>query len=417
MRILTLPDMATFLALGAKGESLPNGDMLLSFEGTSVRMHADDYSLAKRVAAKIRAALPKGALSFGSVVAARNDAHRMIVDEVLKPGAKRLLFYPALNEGSSFWRCVMPTVALNQGKRISAMMTRQRFGREALDADVVVIQIDHTPAAQTFAERLQALGKKVVYDLDDAFDALEPWHPQYAYYSQPRTQDAVKAMMKLADAVSVSTQVLAARYADVGAKRIEVMPNLIDVGRWPRSIPRNDRKGFRILWAASASHAGDMDIAAPAVVEFLKAHSDAGIVFFGPAPMIPGLPATQVEYVPYVDFSEYPATLAAIDADVAIAPLANCEFNRAKSPIRVLEYWATGYPVVAADLAPYRILRHGEEGLLCADGDDWRNALEALYRDETKRQLLREAGFNAVRFYDSHDPENYGKFEDFYHSL
>jgi len=40
--------------------------------------------------------------------------------------------------------------------------------------------------------------------------------------------------------------------------------------------------------------------------------------------------------------------------DVAIAPLALHDFNRCKSPIKLLEYGALGIPVICTDIEPYR---------------------------------------------------------------
>ena len=55
-----------------------------------------------------------------------------------------------------------------------------------------------------------------------------------------------------------------------------------------------------------------------------------------------------------VSFDEYPAGLAALDLDLAIAPLEINRFNAAKSNLRLLEYGAVGYPVICTDIEPYR---------------------------------------------------------------
>ena len=56
-----------------------------------------------------------------------------------------------------------------------------------------------------------------------------------------------------------------------------------------------------------------------------------------------------------VPFDRYSATLAALDLDLAIAPLAANEFNDAKSTVKLLEeYGAMGLPVLASDRRPYR---------------------------------------------------------------
>ena len=50
----------------------------------------------------------------------------------------------------------------------------------------------------------------------------------------------------------------------------------------------------------------------------------------------------------------YPARLARMNLDIAVAPLVDHPFNRAKSALKLLEYGALALPVVATDIEPYR---------------------------------------------------------------
>ena len=52
--------------------------------------------------------------------------------------------------------------------------------------------------------------------------------------------------------------------------------------------------------------------------------------------------------------AQYPAALARLNLDLAIAPLEQNLFNECKSNLRLLEYGACGYPVVCSDVGPYR---------------------------------------------------------------
>jgi hypothetical protein len=60
------------------------------------------------------------------------------------------------------------------------------------------------------------------------------------------------------------------------------------------------------------------------------------------------------EIHPPVAIADYPAALAALNLDVAIAPLEINAFNEAKSNLKLLEYGALGYPVVCSDIVPYQ---------------------------------------------------------------
>jgi glycosyltransferase involved in cell wall biosynthesis len=398
LKAITLPEVVVKLALGAASRA--NGDQVeILFEGESIRMHREDFDLASRVSARVRAQMPKR-LSPGGVIKATALAHKGISDELFRPGAVRVLYYSTMSKASAFYRCLMPMYALNMSGKAVAHASAARFGREALDYDVIVIQIDNSPSALEFVKALQGMGKKVVYEVDDAFDCLEPWHPQYASYGQPARQAAIQAMMRQADAVQVSTQWLANRYCSI-ANRIEVVPNMVELAAWPKA-DRLRRDGlWRVLWAGSPSHSGDLAEVVPALGRFARAHPDVRIVLFGQEIKDDRIPAGQVENIPWCEFEEYPFKLAAVDADVAIAPLADIPFNCGKSNLRILQYWATGYPVIASDVGPYRdAIVESRAGLLCRTEEDWSGALESTYRNTPSCGALSMAGGEVVKAWD-----------------
>ena len=55
-----------------------------------------------------------------------------------------------------------------------------------------------------------------------------------------------------------------------------------------------------------------------------------------------------------IDIESYPAALAALDLDLALAPLEQNLFNECKSNLRLLEYGACGFPVVCTDIRCYQ---------------------------------------------------------------
>lgn len=410
---LTLPEVVAKLVLGAQARRIED-QVAIGFEGDQVVMHEEDFALASRVADRLRARMPRR-VTPGTVITLVGQAQKAVSDELFRPGAVRVLYYSTMSKASAFYRCLMPMYALNMGGRAVAHASSARFGREALDYDVVVIQIDNSPSVLEFTVALQAQGKKVVYEIDDAFDCLEPWHPQYASYGQPARQEAIRAMMAQADAVQVSTGWLADRYRS-HAKRVEVVPNMVELASWPRA-DRLRRDGlFKVLWAGSPSHSGDLEVVIPAMGRFLSNHKDARLVLFGQTIKDARLPADQVEIVDFCEFEEYPFKLASIDADVALAPLAGVAFNLGKSNLRLLQYWASGYPVVASDVGPYAAaIKASENGILCADEQDWGEALEDLHGNSHLRATLADAGFESVKAYDVLPHAK--KIEAFYSSL
>jgi hypothetical protein len=131
---------------------------------------------------------------------------------------------------------------------------------------------------------------------------------------------------------------------------IRVVPNYLERSRWGNlQPPKKERRKPRVGWAGAQQHQGDLEFILP-VVEATA--NEVDWIFMGLCP--PKLRYHVAEVHNAVAFDEYPTGLAALDLDLAIAPLELNRFNSAKSNLRLLEYGAVSYPVIATDVLPYR---------------------------------------------------------------
>ena len=394
LKTSVIPEIAVKLILGGK-VSVDGDQVYVKFEDDTLHMHEEDLALAKRVAGRLVSTLPRK-ITPGVVVSAMSAAHRFTADEVFSGRVTRVIYYPAPAEASAWYRCVIPSLVLNAGGKIHSYVTRTRIAREALDFDVIVIQLDFSPSALKFAKSLQSMGKKVVFEIDDAFDALEEWHPGYEHLKQSGVQDQVKAMIANADMVTVTTPYLKERYAQY-AKRIEVIPNCLPLHDWPKAEP-NTSGTFRVLWAGSPSHYGDLAEVGRVLQDFATGRPEVRLVFFGRRPVeLDGI--LSIEFHEWVEFKDFPQKLADLKADVAIAPLSDVPFNHAKSNLRLIQYGATGYPVIASDVGHYS---ETGKGLipLCKTPSDWREALEFMYANPDFRKLMAKKSMEFAQKYD-----------------
>jgi hypothetical protein len=89
------------------------------------------------------------------------------------------------------------------------------------------------------------------------------------------------------------------------------------------------------------------------IFEVVKATAkEVDWVFLGMCPK--AIRAEAAEYHLGVDLDDYPAKLASLNLDLAVAPLEDVPFNHGKSHLRLLEYGVLGYPVICTDITPYR---------------------------------------------------------------
>jgi hypothetical protein len=165
-------------------------------------------------------------------------------------------------------------------------------------------------------------------------------------------KDILKSLRKavaLADRFVVSTAPLAEQFADLHAD-IRVVANRLPVDWWG-GLAGQRRKGAkpRVGWAGGSGHRGDLELIAEVVRELA---GEVEWVFLGMCPE--KLRRYVHEFHDGVPIEQYPAKLAALDLDLALAPLEDNVFNACKSNLRLLEYGACGFPVVCSDIVCYR---------------------------------------------------------------
>lgn len=275
------------------------------------------------------------------------------------------------------------------------------------------------------------LGLKIAVDYDDLHFNCSPWNPKYRQfgieeveYTDPETKETkwlwkdgkdgfdIKAnkfkfntfqkALRDVDVVTTTTLYLSQALHEIEPEaNIRVMPNAIDFEQWkPLDVRDKFQDKFRFGWAVSGSHGEDWVMIRPVLLEFLKSHPDAKFVAIGDTYMDvkKGLNEVreQIEWYPWSDLWEghYQLRMPMLGLDAGIAPLADTEFNRCKSPLKWEEYTAFGWPTIAQNMEPYSShIQQGQTGLLCSTKEEWLLALNQLYADVGLRKKLR---FNAL---------------------
>ena len=129
-----------------------------------------------------------------------------------------------------------------------------------------------------------------------------------------------------------------------------VVENRLPLPWWrDRQGQRRQGKRPRVGWGGGGGHQGDLEM----IEEVIKAlATEVEWVFFGMCPE--SLQPYVHEFHPGVPIDLYPAKLAGLNLDLALAPLEDNLFNQCKSNLRLLEYGACGFPVVCSDVRPYQ---------------------------------------------------------------
>jgi O-antigen biosynthesis protein len=263
-----------------------------------------------------------------------------------------VLAHPADPFGCGNYRVIKPFSALKEGGMVDGMMSiglLQVPDLERLDPDVIVLQ------RQIGDERLDAMRriKKfsrafTIYELDDYLPNL----PLKSVHRAQMPKDILKSLRKglsFVDRFTVSTAPLAEAFAGLHGD-IRVVENRLPLDWWSGLTSKRQRgRKPRVGWAGGVSHTGDLELITDVVKELA---GEVEWVFMGMCPEIIRPYVHEMHVGVAIDL--YPAALASLDLDLALAPVEQNLFNECKSNLRLLEYGACGFPVICSDLVCYR---------------------------------------------------------------
>jgi GT2 family glycosyltransferase len=189
-----------------------------------------------------------------------------------------------------------------------------------------------------------------IYSLDDLITDIPLGSHVHKKLPSALITERLRLGLAASDRLIVSSEPLAEAYRGM-IDDIRLLPNMLDGNVW-NNLPTQRRRGakLRVGWAGAQQHAADLQF----MLEVVKATcQEVDWIFFG---MMPTGAAPYVkEFHEFVHrFADYPAKLASLDLDLAVAPLEIHPFNEAKSNLRLLEYGILGWPVICTDIFPYR---------------------------------------------------------------
>ncbi len=275
-----------------------------------------------------------------------------------------------------------------------------------LDSDVFVLHrefADYAIRCNAVAAA-RALGKPIVFELDDLLINVPESNPNHRYCTSIRSN--VLSMLCEADFVTVTTEPLR-RYleeAEPMAKgKTYVLPNYINLDIWDgaKPPPPESPKPFVIGWFGTATHDEDLAIIKPAIVELARKYRDRLIFkFWGYLPKdLEGIPGVQLVRGSQPDLRLHARDVVNSRIDLALAPLMDHPFNHAKSDLKWLEYSICYIPAIYSTLSPYTAsVKHGETGWLADNRPElWVEAIESLMRDDDLRRKIAVQAHNEVR--------------------
>lgn len=211
--------------------------------------------------------------------------------------------------------------------------------------DLIVFQQVAGRAWLEVIKALQAMGKTVVYEVDDWLHGVASVKGHdFRKRFDKQALAGYEMCMKAADALIVSSDFIARAYRSFN-RRVFVCRNGIDASRY--KLTRPARPTVNIGWAGATGHDDAMVPWLRAVTSVMLDFPQTCFVTIGQRYADSFRPAfgARALSVPFTAIEQYPAAMTMLD--IALAPVGPGGFHKAKSDLRWLEASALGIPVVA----------------------------------------------------------------------
>ncbi len=272
-----------------------------------------------------------------------------------------------------------------------------------LMTDVILVQREFpSPATMPLLKKLKALGKKFVYDTDDAFHLIPEHHTKSQHRDKAKD---IFEFARIADLIVVSTKVLANEFKPYG--KVQVFPNLLSPLLWNqeviniRKVKQTEHdKPLRIGVVGGENHRDDFEIIKKAISSIAKinqnikwvAYGSEAISLFESIPECSGFDSNKTNYY----YPMHPTRLAELDLNIALVPLVDDSFNSCISNLKFLEFGFLGIATVFSNVVSYNAtVVDGETGVLVKNTTQaWIDAIQKLIHDQSLREKI---GANAQK--------------------
>lgn len=276
------------------------------------------------------------------------------------------------------------------GALLQAYAQRCRWLGRRRDYDLLWIEKEALPWTPLLFEATLLAGRPCVLDYDDAVFHAYDQHPRAAV--RRLLGRRIDGLMRRATLVVAGNRYLAARALEAGARRVEILPTVIDLDRYSaaeEALPATETA--RIVWIGSPSTARYLELLREPLAELARRRPFVLRVIGGGAVDLPGV---EVEALPWTEAGEVALLRGAA---AGIMPLADSPWERGKCGYKLVQYMACGLPVVASPVGVnVELVQNGANGFLAADGPGWVRALQGLLDDADLRARLGANGRELV---------------------
>ena len=263
----------------------------------------------------------------------------------------------------------------------------------AMTCDVVFIHLEAFPLGPpVFEWVLSKLGKRIVYDLDDAIymRVSSPANRIVRFLKYP---SKIKEIIKMSDHVITCNRHLG-EYVSKFNNNVSVIPTSLDTDRF---TPKKNRNAKRLIlgWIGSHSTAPYLNLLKNVICELNKKFQfDLKIIGAGSYRL--DIPTNNVS-ISYPEWSLHDEIQQLQSFDIGIYPLPETEWILGKTGFKTVQYMSVSIPCVVSGFgANKEIVQDGINGFLANSDQEWVEKISRLMEDAELREKMGAAGRKTV---------------------
>ncbi len=255
--------------------------------------------------------------------------------------------------------------------------------------DLIWIEKECFPWLPYFFEKLFLQKKKYVLDFDDAI--FHGYDLNKSKLIRRILGDKIDRLMQNSNLVIAGNAYLAKRAKESLATSVQVLPTVIDLNKYYSKDYSTDNGSIpSLVWIGSPSTIHYLVTLENSLRE-LSLNFKFKLVVIGASLSLPGV------LVEEVTWSEESENNNIMKCDIGIMPLVDSPWERGKCGYKIIQYMASGLPVVASNIgANSTIIDNGRSGFLVDTTEEWVSVLSHLLVAPTLREQMGVAGRKIV---------------------
>ncbi|MDB6032196.1 MAG: glycosyltransferase [Verrucomicrobiales bacterium] len=247
--------------------------------------------------------------------------------------------------------------------------------------DLVILQ--KKIVSPSILRKIRRYSKRLIYDSDDRI-----WlghHQQHSWLTRFRISSRMRSIVRQSDLCLAANQVIASDLQAYGGK-VRVVPMSLPSEQWPMRAASPGP--LTIGWTGSPGSLPYLDPLWPALRRVQRKHPQVRIaIHCGKAPSSQGV---EIIHLPYVMGQE---SAVVQQFDIGLLPLSSDPFSLGKSPIKALQYMASGTAIVGSPVGAFSEMVEPRKSALFANTElEWENQIQKLINDPSLRQHLQSEG-------------------------